>query len=163
MAPFDGFFLKSFSTSAAFAYCRIGTSETNFNYKEVQTVTEVGPDPVAGNRWVHLVCRFDASSNQLSIFVAGIRTANVTDTTHPIKTGPGPFMLGCDVSFCAFIGNMDEVFYATTALPDVAINRIHACGIDGSRCRCSGTAYASCGFAQSCASPALPFCNSPTP
>jgi len=154
----------SFSTSRALAYCRIGTSETNFNYKEVQTGTLIGPDPVVGvsKRWAHLVCRYNASTNQLAIFVAGVNAASMTDTTHPLKTGPGPFIVGCDVDFCKFLGNVDEVFYETSALTDADVNRIYACGIDGSRCRCNGASYTSCGFAQSsCAN--MPPCNAAAP
>lgn len=153
----------SFGARAASAYCRVGTSDANFNYKELQTGGNIGPDSAAGNRWAHLVCRFDAATNQLSIYVAGTATARGTDTTHPIKTGPGPFMVGCDVTSCAFVGNVDEVFYATTALSDAAIARIYACGIDGSRCRCNSSSYATCGFATPATCLSLPSCNSPTP
>ena len=72
-------------------------------------------------------------------------------------------MVGCDETFCAFVGNVDEVFFATTALSDAAIARIYACGIDGSRCRCNSSSYATCGFATAAACSNLPSCNSTTP
>ena len=46
--------------------------------------SNIGPDSAAGNRWAHLVCRFDAATNQLSIFVAG--TAAARGTTRPIRS-----------------------------------------------------------------------------
>jgi len=137
------------------------------NFKEVATpqtnlMGDLGFEPNIPGGWVHLVCRYNASTKELAIFVAGARRAQNVDTTHDVKSGPGPFMLGCNESgYCAYQGNMDEVFFATSALSDAAINRIHACGIDGSRCTCSGTGYSTCGFAQSCIP--LPQCNLSSP
>lgn len=58
---------------------------------------------------------------------------------------------------------MDEVFFTKSALDDAHVSRIHACGIDGARCRClagNPAAYANCGFAgSSCASGAITACN----
>jgi hypothetical protein len=72
-------------------------------------------------------------------------------------------MLGCkENSSCAFIGNMDEVFFTPSALADYDINRIYACGIDGSRCRCSSSSYLNCGYAHPLCSN-LPLCSSTTP
>ena len=55
--------------------------------------------------------------------------------------------------------------YVRQALPDAAIQRIWACGIDGSRCSCrrdDPSTYASCGRAEpACAS--LPPCDQAQP
>jgi hypothetical protein len=162
------------SNATAFAYCRVGVSlnESNpalSNYKEVETpetalMGDIGFDPAVPGNWVHLVCRYNASTNELSIFVGGWRRAQSVDPAHSVKSGPGPVMLGCnEVGYCAFTGNMDEVFWATSALSDGAIGRIYACGIDGSRCRCNSSSYATCGLATAAACSTLPACNSTTP
>ena len=162
------------SNATAFAYCRVGVSlDANnpalSNYKEVETpetglIGDIGFDPAVSGNWVHLVCRYNAAANELSIFVGGARRAAVIDAAHSVKSGPGPFMLGCnEPGYCAFAGNMDEVFFATTALSNAAIGRIYACGIDGSRCRCNSSSYATCGFATAAACSSLPACNSTTP
>jgi len=162
------------SSGTAFALCRVGVASNDNpalnNLKEVSTfedslVGDVGFDTVVPGNWIHLVCRYNAASNELAIFVGGARRVSKIDTTHSVKSGPGPFLLGCnEPDYCSFIGNMDEVFFATSALIDADINRIYACGIDGSRCRCDGPTYANCGFtAISCANANLPPCNSPTP
>jgi hypothetical protein len=161
------------SQNTAFALCRVGVASNADpalnNLKEVSTqedslVGDVGFDPVVSGNWIHLVCRYNAPANELTIFVAGAQRARKVDTTHTVKSGPGPFMLGCnEPGYCAFQGNMDEVFWTTSALGDAAINRIYACGIDGSRCRCNGSAYAACGFASLTSCGNLPACNSTTP
>jgi hypothetical protein len=161
------------SQNTAFALCRVGAVSNSDpalnNLKEVSTqedslVGDVGFDPVVPGNWIHLVCRYNAPANELTIFIAGAQRARKVDTTHTARSGPGPFMLGCnEPGYCAFQGNMDEVFWSTSALSDAAINRIYACGIDGSRCRCSGSAYATCGFASVTSCGNLPSCNSTTP
>jgi hypothetical protein len=161
------------ASNTAFALCRVGVASNADpllnNLKEVSTqedslVGDVGFDPVVPGNWVHLVCRYNAQANELSIFVAGARRAQKVDTTHTVKSGPGPFLLGCnEPGYCAFQGNMDEVFWTTSALSDAAINRIYACGIDGSRCRCNGSAYAACGFASITSCGNLPACGAGSP
>jgi hypothetical protein len=137
-----------FDLDRAAAYCRIGTmgSTTVFDYNEAQTANQIGADTVAGDRWTHLVCRYDAIQHTLSIFVGGERSIQ-NPAPKAIRSGPGPFMLGSEQPFSGFAGNMDEVFFTKTALDDQHIKRVYACGIDGSRCRCNGQGYASCGFA----------------
>jgi hypothetical protein len=152
--------LGSFGSSGAAAYCRIGFSgsTTDFNYNEAETPTEVGPDSIAGNRWAHLVCRYDANNGTLSVFNGGSLAAQEA-ATKPIRSGPGPFMLGCDQTYCGLTGNMDEVFFTRSALDDAHVNRIYACGIDGNRCRCSGSGYVSCGYAAPSGCVNLPTCD----
>ena len=149
-----------FDTSGAAAYCRIGFSgsTTDFNYNEAETPTEVGTDSIAGNRWAHLVCRYDANNGTLSVFIGGSLAVQEA-ATKPIRSGPGPFMLGCDQTYCGFAGNMDEVFFTRSALDDAHVNRIYACGIDGNRCRCSGSGYVSCGYAAPSGCLNLPTCD----
>jgi hypothetical protein len=161
------------ATNTAFALCRVGVSSNADpllnNLKEVSTqedslVGDVGFDPVVPGNWIHLVCRYNAAANELSIFVAGAPRARKVDTTHTVKSGPGPVLLGCnEPGYCAFQGNMDEVFWTTSALSDAAINRIYACGIDGSRCRCNGTTYSACGFASNTSCGNLPACTAAAP
>jgi hypothetical protein len=123
----------------------------------------LGFDPVVGNSWIHLVCRYNAQNGELTIFAGGVARGRNVDTVHGMKTGPGPFMLGCNENgYCAFIGDMDEVFFTPSALADYDVNRIYACGIDGSRCRCSSSSYYYCGFANPLCSN-LPLCSSTTP
>ena len=152
--------LGSFGNSAAAAYCRIGFSgsTTDFNYNEAETPTEVGPDSIAGNRWAHLVCRYDANAGTLSVFIGGSLAVQEA-ATKPIRSGPGPFMLGCNQTYCGLTGNMDEVFFTRSALDDQHVNRIYACGIDGNRCRCSGSGYVSCGYAASSGCSNMPLCD----
>ena len=91
--------------------------------------------------------------NQLSILVGGVTQASTIDVAHQVSSGPGPFMIGCNESWgCSLTGNTDEVFFATSALSDVDVHRIYACGIDGSRCRCNGTSFSTAG---SCSRPAV--------
>jgi hypothetical protein len=152
------------SSRTASAYCRLGVKESTGNYKEVSADGTVGFDPVAGNNWVHLTCRYNATTNELSILVGGVTQASNIDVTHQVASGPGPFMIGCNESWgCSLTGNADEVFFATSALSDVDVHRIYACGIDGSRCRCNGAAYTNCGFLQSASCPMLPACNAAVP
>jgi len=152
----------SFGNNAAKTYCRIGTSgsTTDFNYNEAESPSEIGTDANAGNRWAHLVCRYDANQHTLSLFVGGSLEVQEA-ATKPIRSGPGPFMLGCDQAYCGFAGNMDEVFFTRTALDEQHINRIYACGIDGSRCRCSGMGYVTCGFAGPSGCTNIPYCDTP--
>jgi len=155
---------STFGTNAALAYCRIGFSETNgSDWNEAQTPNNIGPDVAVGvsKRWTHLVCRYDGSSHTLAIFVGGALGVQ-QPTSNPVQTGPGPFMIGCDQSWRQLLGNVDEVFFTRAALSNADVNRIYACGLDGSRCRCNGASYASCGFAQSCANN-LPACNAAAP
>ena len=163
------------SSGTAFAYCRAGVSYNevtpeNSNMKEVETpqnnlIGNLGFDQNVSGNWVHLVCRYNANTNELSILVGGLKRAGVVDTLHQVASGPGPFMIGCnEAGYCALQGNADEVFWATSALPDYDVLRIYACGIDGSRCRCdgSGSGYANCGFLQGGCG-LLPACNAATP
>jgi hypothetical protein len=153
------------SNRTAYAYCRAGVKESTGNYKEVATdntsgIGDLGFDSVVGNSWVHLTCRYNAATNELSILVGGVAKASNIDVTHQVASGPGPFMIGCNETWgCSLTGNVDEVFFATSALSDVDVHRIYACGIDGSRCRCNGSSYASCGLLQSAGCPMLPGCN----
>src|SRR5262249_41347892 len=137
----------TFSTASAKAYCRIGFGETNL-WNEVETPTNLGPDLAVGSskRWIHLVCRYDAANHTLAIFVGGSFAAQQQPTPQQIQPGPGPFMIGCDQAWCQLLGNVDEVFFTRAALSNADINRIYGCGIDGSRCRCMGTNYTTCGF-----------------
>ena len=157
------------SQGTAYAYCRLGTKESTGNYKEVATdntngVGDLATDSMVGGGWLHLVCRYDASRNELTILVGGVRRAIETGSAGQASTGPGPFMIGCnEAGYCALQGNVDEVFFTTSALPDPDVKRIYACGIDGSRCRCSGPNYLDCGFLPQSAGPTLPACNSDTP
>ena len=130
----------------------------------MSTPNNIGPDTAVGaaKRWTHLVCRYDAANHTLAIFVGGALDMQVP-TSNPIQSGPGPFMIGCDQSWCQLLGNVDEVFFTRSALSTNDIKRIYACGIDGSRCRCNGTSYLSCGFAQSCTSGLPTNCNQMTP
>jgi hypothetical protein len=114
---------------------------------------------------VHLVCRYNANTNELSILVGGIKRAYVVDTMHQVSSGPGPFMIGCnEPGYCALQGNADEVFFEASALTDADVLRIYSCGIDGSRCRCNSTGgYSSCGFIGQGNCSLLPSCNTATP
>jgi hypothetical protein len=161
------------SAGTAFAYCRAGVSYNevnpgNSNMKEVETpennlVGNLGFDANVPGNWVHLTCRYNANTSELSILVGGVKRAGVVDTMHQVASGPGPFMIGCnEAGYCALQGDVDEVFFETSALPDYDVLRIYACGIDGSRCRCNGALYVNCGFLQgSCG--LLPACNTSTP
>jgi hypothetical protein len=163
------------SSGTAFAYCRAGVSYNaavpeNSNMKEVETpesnlIGNLGFDQNVSGNWVHLVCRYNAGTNELSILVGGVQRAGNVDTTHQLASGPGPFMIGCsEAGYCALQGNADEVFFETSALTDSDVLRIYACGIDGSRCRCNSTGgYASCGLLGPANCGLLPACNGATP
>jgi len=157
------------SNRTAYAYCRVGVKESTGNYKEIATdntsgIGDLGFDPVVGNSWVHLTCRYNAATSELSILVGGVTQASQIDVTHQVASGPGPFRIGCNETWgCSLTGNVDEVFFATSALSDVDVHRIYACGIDGSRCRCNGTSYVNCGLLQSASCPMLPGCNAAVP
>jgi len=159
------------SNRTAYAYCRLGTRESTGNYKEVATdntngIGDLGTDTMVGGGWLHLVCRYNAARNELSILVGGIMRMTEAGSPMQAASGPGPFMIGCnEPGYCALQGDVDEVFFETSALTDLDVLRIYSCGIDGSRCRCNstGTGYQTCGFLGPGNCGLLPPCNMASP
>lgn len=123
-----------------------------------QYVTAALPWPL--DEWIHAVCRFDNGADLSEVFVAGGLSGSKDKAD--IMNAAVPFRLSSEA---AFTGQMDEVFFVDRALPDTAIQRIWACGIDGFLCRCRSdqpSEYAHCGRAQpSCTT--LMACDTPAP
>jgi hypothetical protein len=112
--------------------------------------------------WVHFVCRFDNTGDQLAVFRDGT-SDGIATSVMDISPAAVPFELSH--ASARYDGLMDEVFIVPRALSDAAIQRIWACGIEGSLCECNPddpTSYTSCGRASgSCG--ALPACNATEP
>jgi hypothetical protein len=113
--------------------------------------------------WVHAACIFDNPGNELFVLMNGAELAK--GTVNDITNGLGPFGIPTEEPETGFEGLIDEVFiYAGVLSPD-AVRRIHACGVDGSRCECDETSpaeYVNCGDANPACAP-LPPCNQALP
>jgi len=113
--------------------------------------------------WLHATCVFDNANDELSLSINGAMLAK--GTVSDIVNGFQPFGVPTDEPGSGFEGLIDEAFVYAGVLSQAAVRRIHACGIDGSRCECDEAvpaAYAHCGNAHP-ACDMLDPCNKPSP
>jgi hypothetical protein len=114
--------------------------------------------------WMHVVCRYDDSSNEVDGFLQGAPVLNRTGVMGT-TVGSRTFGVPSAEADWGFDGLLDEVFVVMGALSDDAVARIAACGVDGKKCICDPVTpigYLDCGEEQpSCSS--LPPCDSAAP
>jgi len=95
------------------------------------------------NEWHFVACRFDDSSNTLSLYHDGTvhgTTASPTD----MRSVAGDFTLGAETGGSHWLGQIDETGVTSVVLTDADLCRVCSCGVDGSACLCDGgdpTAY----------------------
>lgn len=103
-------------------------------------ICQVGSTSVDGasfidyDRFFHLVCVFDDSTNTLTPYVGGKADAAGATVTS-IGSNTKSFLLGdADNGGDYNIGYLDECFVSKSAMSAEAICRVCSCGIDGSLC-----------------------------
>jgi hypothetical protein len=106
--------------------------------------------------FVHSVCTFSNTAAEIQTWVNGAASAGATTLTD-VAAPSGAFQLSTDSVGNEWNGQLDECFVTNIALSALEICRICSCGIDGSLCACSGSAYTSNGrHASDCGSCLLP-------
>ncbi len=113
--------------------------------------------------WVHAVCQFDDTANQIETFIGGVATQIEPDVFVMSAAGDSDFRIGSES--VPYTGLADEVFVIKGRPEAGAIRRIWACGIDGELCRCQiydPKSYESCGRADPVCT-ALPDCDQAAP
>ena len=119
--------------------------------------------------WVYVVCR--ATTTSVNVFahrevqdVVAIRDAD--DVGAVITFSQADFEVGTVGANPQFEGLIDDLFFVNRPIDDDSIERIWACGIDGSGCRCDATGangYQHCGRADPGLCSALTPCDQDQP
>lgn len=140
----------------------------------------------ATGRWQHVVGVFDdegtlgGGADRMYLFADGAQTGPPC-TQQALARVSWTFRLGDATTSHAWGGQLDECFVRAGVLTPAQVCRIKSCGIDGTRCLCSGSAYAPCTNDAQCGSRGicdrtsntcrgynggtctLPACNAPPP
>lgn len=150
---------KTDGTPFGYQLARLG--EGSFSCSGGNQATSMPPASWPDGDWMHLVCVFDPISGDLYGYAAGLRVLTNTENLEWRTNGAA---LGVGGPGDAYEAQIDELFFIDEVLDEVQVRRIHACGIDGSSCRCdenNPSSYASCGRTSDCVN--LPPCDQAQP
>jgi hypothetical protein len=140
------------NSQAGYRLLRGGAGRVNCQLGNGSTIqAQSSPVNLLGSdAWHHVVCRAAVrrdmpSDKTLSLSFDGVPDGSAAYATDMVSA-TSDFAIPSATN--PFAGNVDEAFVVSEALAAAAILRIHACGIDGSSCCCSGEnsgEYEDCG------------------
>ena len=128
--------------------CRI------YNTSGTQSIQGAGP---ADNTWIHGMCLWDESTDELQLYLNGASAAGPTAVTGPSAADAVDFRVSTDSASSDWDGLIDEMgVFAGVKLTAAQICRICSCGLNGENCSCSTadpTQYFSCTADSECHTP----------
>jgi hypothetical protein len=134
--PFTGFLLYRVLNTAVF--CQV--ADQSMAYPGVVALM------LPLDEWAHVVCRFDPAGGALGAVAAFANGLFAGSQAAMLDVGNNSF--GMPPNDSEFLGRVDEAFFIAGLLSNDEIERIHACGIDGTLCTCESGApssYTFCG------------------
>jgi preprotein translocase subunit SecB len=81
-------------------------------------------DPLVTSGWMHVVVRYAAALDTLTVFVNDVNVGSLSVTLATVTT-PN-FSIGCGAGNNYFAGTVDEFFFASLLLSDNAITKMHS-------------------------------------